>query len=63
MSTPYTPQHPNEGLIAHRLDTGAAVGEFSGGPGKFAKLERAINKAKYGVMYVGEYLAKLNSQT
>lgn len=57
-----TPQHHNEGLIAYSLDTGVAVREFPGGPGAYARLIAVINSDKYGVIYVGEYLARLNQK-
>ena len=57
----YKPKHHNEGLVIVEKATGIAVREYPGGPGRLAKLSAAV-KTTYLVMYVGEYLAQLNTK-
>ena len=58
----YTPKHPNESIVICRRDTGEAVCEVRGSPGRFEKLKAAL-KESYFALYVGDYLARINTKT
>jgi hypothetical protein len=62
MTNQYTPENPNEGIVIVLKSTGKAVMETPGKFGKFEELDQILNHDKYRLMYVGDYLGKLNLQ-
>jgi hypothetical protein len=58
----YAPKHHNESIVICRLSDGIAVREYHGGLDRFEKLEAAVNKERYYIKYIGEYLPWVNRQ-